>query len=298
MINDASTGTEKDLRCDLAMPQALLDSWVLSERIVSLSRHARNSLCLALSLFSAPLSRKEIVILTYHSVSLDSDFETVEPKDFIRQMDYLKKNYAIVPLAEVLEYIREEGRPARRMVSITFDDGYHDFYVNVYPFLRKQKLPATVFVATGYVGKEWPFAESHSSMLTWEQIDEISNYSIEIGAHTITHPNLQERKPEEVEHEIVKSKEEIEKHLGKAVKFFAYPYGKYTDHILEIVEKMGFEAGVAGLGTIRKGSCLFTLNRVQVDSSISFLQFKARLTKAVDWSRKIEKTIRILLGKR
>jgi peptidoglycan/xylan/chitin deacetylase (PgdA/CDA1 family) len=223
------------------------------------------------------------------------DFHTVEPKEFMRQMEYLKSNCAIVPLDEVLECIGKEGRPARRIVSITFDDGYQDFYMNVYPFLRKHKLPATVFVATGYVGKEWPFVENHPKMLTWEQIEEISNNNIEIGAHTVTHPNLQKKKPEEAIHEIVKSKEEIEKHLRRTVRFFSYPFGRYTNQILEIVESAGFEAGVGGVGTVHKGSYLFTLNRVQVDRSITFVQLKAHLTKAVDWSRRIEQTTRILL---
>jgi peptidoglycan/xylan/chitin deacetylase (PgdA/CDA1 family) len=277
------------------LPQRFLDSWAHNERVFSLSRYAWNSLCLALSLFPALLSQKEIVILSYHSVGLDSDFRTVEPKDFIRQMEYLKSNYAIVPLAEVLECIGKEERPARRMVSITFDDGYQDFYLNVYPFLRKNKLPATVFVATGYVGKEWPFVESHPKILTWEQIEEISNHNIEIGAHTVTHPNLQQEKPEKVEHEIMKSKEEIEKHLRRTVRFFSYPFGSYTNQIVEIVENAGFEAAVGGLGTIQESASLFTLNRVQVDRSISFLQFKAHLTKAVDWSGKIEQTVKTLL---
>jgi hypothetical protein len=152
-----------------------------------------------------------------------------------------------------------------------------------------------VFVATGYVGKEWPFGMSHPKTLTWEQIEEISNNNIEIGAHTVTHPNLQQEKPEKVEHEIMKSKEEIEKHLRRTVRFFSYPFGKYTNQILKIIENAGFEAGIGGLGTVQKSSCLFTLNRVQVDRSITFLQFKARLTKAVDWSGKIEQIVRTVL---
>lgn len=277
------------------LPQRLSDSWTRNVKMSNLSRYGRNFLCLALSFFPMLLSQKEIVILTYHSVSLDSGFHTVEPKDFIRQMEYLKSNYAIVSLAEVLDCIGKEGRPARRMVSITFDDGYQDFYLNVYPFLRKHKLPATVFVATGYVGKEWPFVESHPKILTWEQIEEISNNNIEIGAHTVTHPNLQQKKPEEAIREITKSKEELEKHLRRTVRFFSYPFGRYTNQILEIVDNAGFEAGVGGGGTVQEDACLFTLNRVQVDRSITFLQFRAHLTKAVDWSRKIEQTTRILL---
>lgn len=278
------------------MPQASLDSWVHSERIVSLSRHARNSLCLALSLFSAPLSRKEIVILTYHSVGLNSSFHTVKPKIFMRQMEYLERDYAIVSLAEVLEYVsNERKRPARRIASVTFDDGYRDFYTNAYPFFRKHKLPATVFVATHYVGKDWPFVESHPKMLTWKQIREISGNNIEIGAHTVTHPNLAQMKHEEAHHEIMKSKEEIEKHSGRTVRFFSYPFGGYTDQILKTVESAGFDGGVGGFGTVRRASHLFTLNRVQIDSSISFPQFRARLTKAVDWSGKIEQTVKTLL---
>jgi len=278
------------------MPQKPVDSWAYNERIVSLSRHARNSLCLALSFFSALLSRKEIVILTYHSVGLDSDFDTVKPKEFTRQMEYLERNYAIVPLAEVLEYVsKERKRPAGRMISITFDDGYQDFYTNAYPFFRERGLPATVFVATYYVGKDWPFAEPHHKMLTWKQIEEISNNNIEIGAHTVTHPNLEQTKLQKAHHEITKSKEEIEKHLGRTVRFFSYPFGGYTDQILKTVENAGFEGGVGGFGTVRDRSHLFTLHRVQVDSSVSFLQFKAHLTKAVDWSGKIEQIVKTLL---
>ena len=277
------------------LPQRLLDSWARNEQMFGLSRHARNSLCLALSFFPALLSQKELVILTYHSVGLDSDFFIVKPRDFIRQMEYLKSNYAIVPLADLLECIGKEGRPARGIVSISFDDGYEDFYTDVYPFLRKHKLPATVFVATGYVGKEWPFVKSHPKILTWEQIEEISDNNIEIGAHTVTHPNLQKEKPEEAIYEIVKSKGEIEKHLGRSVRFFSYPFGKYTSQVLEIVEKAGFEAGVGGMGTVHKDSNIFALNRVRVDRSTTFLQFKARLTKAVDWSTGIEQTVRKLL---
>jgi peptidoglycan/xylan/chitin deacetylase (PgdA/CDA1 family) len=214
----------------------------------------------------------------------------------MRQMEYLERNCAIVPLAEVLEYVsNERKRPAGRTVSVTFDDGYRDFYTNVYPFFREHKLPATVFIATCYVGKDWPFVEPHPKMLTWEQIEEISGNNIEIGAHTVTHPNLEQTSVEKVHHEIAKSKEEIEKHLGCTVRFFSYPFGGYTDQILKTVENAGFEGGVGGFGTVRDASHLFALNRVQVDSSISFLQFKARLTKAVDWSGKIEKTVKTLL---
>jgi len=212
-------------------------------------------------------------------------------------MEYLNDNCVIVPLAEVLEYVGKERDPEEKIVSITFDDGYQDFYLTAYPFLRRYNLPATVFIATGYVGGRWPFVEGHPKMLTWKQIEEISNNNIEIGAHSVTHPNLQEEASENVEFEIAKSKQEIERHLRKTVRFFSYPFGRYTSKITEIVEQAGFEAGVCGRGTVQKDSGIFNLNRVQVDSSITFLQFRAQLTEAVDWSRKIEQSARMVLGR-
>jgi peptidoglycan/xylan/chitin deacetylase (PgdA/CDA1 family) len=241
------------------------------------------------------LSRSENVILTYHSIGFDGIFDTVELKDFIRQLDYLKKNYMIVPLVEMLKCIGARATHAKRMVSITFDDGYQDFYQVVFPLLRKNNLPATVFVATDYVGKEWPFVSNHPKMLTWEQINEISNNNIEIGAHTLSHPNLQKKRLEDADCEIRKSKEEIEKHIDRRVNFFSYPFGRCRPEIVDIVKSAGFKGGVGGKGTIQKDAQIFVLNRIQVDSSISFMLFKARLTKAVDMIAMIEEPAQKLL---
>jgi peptidoglycan/xylan/chitin deacetylase (PgdA/CDA1 family) len=267
---------------------------ILNNIIDKFYRFTRNSLCFALS-FVPTLSRNENVILTYHSVSLDRSYHTVEPKEFVRQLEYLKKKYKIVPLFEMLECLGTKARPSKRKVSITFDDGYQDFYYSVYPFLRKNNLPATVFVATNYVGKEWPFDKSRPKMLTWEQIEEISNNNIEIGAHTVTHPNLQEKKLEEAEYEIKKSKEEIEKHIGRSANFFSYPFGRHKPEIVDIVKSAGFIGGVGGKGTIQKDAPIFVLNRIQVDSSVSFMLFKANLTKATAMLSLIEEPAKVLI---
>lgn len=139
------------------MSQKTLNSSTNNNLIYRFIRSTRNTLCLTLSLLPTLLSRSENVILTYHSIGKNNIFNTVEPQNFIRQLEYLKKNYIIVPLSTILEFIDTGVRPAKRMVSITFDDGFLDFYQNVYPLLRKDNLPATVFVATDYIGKEWVF---------------------------------------------------------------------------------------------------------------------------------------------
>jgi len=62
-----------------------------------------------------------------------------------------------VPLPEMHERLMcdqpENGKP---LVSLTFDDGYANFRLNVLPLLERYKIPATLAVATAYMGSTKP----------------------------------------------------------------------------------------------------------------------------------------------
>jgi peptidoglycan/xylan/chitin deacetylase (PgdA/CDA1 family) len=264
-------------------------------RRISLEMKLRNSACLTLGFVSKLSGQEEIVILMYHSVDLTDDFYSVNPEQFRRQIEYLRRNYAIVSLDEMVEFVKEERDLPRKTVAITFDDGFDDFYSNVYPYFRKSELPATVFVATGYVGMKWPFSKAHQKMLSWEKIEEMSENNVEIGAHTVTHPNLLTISLTQVRSEILRSKLEIENHTNKKVDYFSYPLGRYNKPIVEVVKSLKFAAALGGGGTVRKNSKIFVLNRIQIDSSVDSVLFKARLTKAVDWTKKLEQIPRKIL---
>jgi len=61
--------------------------------------------------------------------------------------------------------------------------------------------------------------------LTWDQVREMATSGIRFGAHTISHANLAKMTAVEAEHEIVQSKEDIERQIAEPVMGFAYPYG-------------------------------------------------------------------------
>jgi peptidoglycan/xylan/chitin deacetylase (PgdA/CDA1 family) len=102
------------------------------------------------------------VILMYHSVP-DAEARpwvdprnTTEPDLFAWQMKFLSANRRVVPLAALTAEL-ENGRSLEPgSVVLTFDDGYLDNYTVAAPILASLGLPATFFLATGYVERGDP----------------------------------------------------------------------------------------------------------------------------------------------
>ena len=99
------------------------------------------------------------IVLMYHriaSLAADPWELAVQPNHFEAQMRELRKHADIVPLFRLREEFRK-GRRSRPAVAITFDDGYADNLTVAKPILERYEAPATVFLATGYVGRREEF---------------------------------------------------------------------------------------------------------------------------------------------
>ncbi len=97
--------------------------------------------------------RKKLFILIYHRVLDRPDFMRpgeVDKQAFSWQMELLANYFNVLPLSEAIEKLKNDQLPSRA-VSITFDDGYADNYLNALPILQKNNLSATFFIATGYL---------------------------------------------------------------------------------------------------------------------------------------------------
>ena len=84
-------------------------------------------------------------------------------------------------------------------------------------------------------------ADEADSMLTWNQVIEMSRDGVEIGAHTVSHPLLSYENDPTVEHELSISKQTLEQKLGRKVRAFAYPNGDWDDRVRCWVEQVGYE---------------------------------------------------------
>ncbi|HIQ05618.1 MAG TPA: hypothetical protein EYH31_07970 [Anaerolineae bacterium] len=97
-------------------------------------------------------------ILTYHRVGKDPypgrplrDLY-VSPVAFERQIAFLRCRYELLALSELRRRMREGHPLPANGVVVTFDDGYQDNYVHAFPVLRQHSVPATIFLATDFIG--------------------------------------------------------------------------------------------------------------------------------------------------
>lgn len=183
----------------------------------------------------------DLPVLMYHSVpdipGRPHQFRNTNPayrlslENFREQMVYAHENgYRTLHLDEVLG----GANVFDNALVITFDDGWVDNYTNVFPILRAYGLTATIFVVTGFIGRQ--------NYLSWHQLREMSEAGISIQSHTIRHKPLATLDEEEIEKELVNSKKTIEDAVGKRVDFLSLPHGSFNKKVLRIAEKAGYRA--------------------------------------------------------
>jgi peptidoglycan/xylan/chitin deacetylase (PgdA/CDA1 family) len=182
-------------------------------------------------------------------------------------------------------------------VSVTFDDGYADNCRQALPLLIREQIPCTYFVASRHVLDGEPFA--HDVALgrplapnTPEQIRELAEAGIEIGAHTRHHADLGKiSDAQKLYDELAGSKEDLEKMTGRPVRYFAFPFGQWrnlTPAAFQLAREVGFKGVCSAYGGYNfAGDDAFHLQRIHVDDDL----IRLRNWVTVD-SRKLRKTAR------
>jgi len=117
--------------------------------------------------------RQRLLILCYHGISLEDEHEWrpalyLRPAQFERRLEILRRgNYAVLPLGEALDRLRNGELPPRS-VAITFDDGTYDFYRQAHPRLKQFGFPATVYLTSYYSALPCPVFKLICSYMIWK----------------------------------------------------------------------------------------------------------------------------------
>jgi peptidoglycan/xylan/chitin deacetylase (PgdA/CDA1 family) len=187
-----------------------------------------------------------VPILMYHYIAENPNpsdtarnYLSVSPSKFEEQLAYLKNNgYTTISLDELYGIYNLQIPSPAKPVVLTFDDGYGDFYTDVFPILKKYHVKATQYVISGVIGKP--------NYMYDNQIKEIIRSGlVEIGAHTVHHVSLANKLPVVAKYEIQKSKSDLERIFNIKVVSFAYPNGSFDEQAIKIVKDAGYSNAVS-----------------------------------------------------
>jgi peptidoglycan/xylan/chitin deacetylase (PgdA/CDA1 family) len=229
-----------------------------------------------------------IPILTYHSIDESGSVVSTSPERFQRQMRQLHESSCqVLPLREIATALRENRELPANVLALTFDDGFESVYSHAFPLLQEFGFPATVFLVTGYCGSQSVWNRrtpkiGPAPLATWDQIAEMSNWGIEIGSHSVTHPDLTRVRPSKAEREIRSSRRMIEDRLSKPVTAFAYPFGHSNAEVRAMVEAQYQYACSTRLGMVESGSAPYRLKRVEMYYFSSDEHFESLLNGQAD----------------
>jgi peptidoglycan/xylan/chitin deacetylase (PgdA/CDA1 family) len=193
------------------------------------------------------------VILGYHGIHApacnghDPHHHWTHPDRFRHHVDLIgEAGFAFVTVAEIAERLRR-GEPVAGLAALSFDDGMEDNHHTVLPMLRDLGLPATFYVTTGLIDKAnpWLAPESGARMMTEGALRELAAEGNEIGAHSVTHPDLAQLGYADCLREMVESKQVLERITGRPVRTFAYPSCRYGSATKAAAREAGFIAAVA-----------------------------------------------------
>lgn len=242
-------------------------------------------------------------IFYYHRVAdlgfidTKADDWNVQPKLFEEQMAALAEFAEVVPLHEMASRLASHTSK-KPLVSLTFDDGYANFFARALPVLERYNLPATVFVVTGLIGQSEPMSfdgwsrrnisRAHSDVwraMSWQEIESCAASSlITIGAHSHRHLKGRESSEAQLVEEASLSREILSARLGERHALaYAYPYGStrlgyVPQSYVEAVRAAGFKLAVTtDLGLVEKDNDLFLLPRLEASGvdSPSVIRAKA-----------------------
>ena len=226
-----------------------------------------------------------VPILMYHEVKLTkAGKDVIMPYEFESDLKYLKSSgYKTVTMSDLIDYVYKGRALPEKPVVLSFDDGYLNNYVYVFPMLKKYRMKIVLSI----IGKNTddftniPDNNIDYSHVTWKQINEmIDSGLVEIqnhtyNMHTITKSRFgcakksgetQTHYAQVLENDIGRLQDEIKLFTGYTPSTFTYPYGKVSSGSVPVIKNMGFKASLScdyGINIISKDpSCLFNLKRV------------------------------------
>ena len=182
-----------------------------------------------------------VPILIYHHIREYRVTDSINDKTFIvsadelrQQFQYLKDNhFTSITFKNLVDYFNGQFNLPEKPVIISFDDGVINQYNNAFDLLKEFDFTATFFIFVNPIGKS-------KNYMTWEQLAELRDAGMEIGSHGWYHQYLTRINNDELERELVQSKNTLEQQLDTKVISIAYPFGDFNEQVATKIQEAGY----------------------------------------------------------
>lgn len=235
----------------------------------------------------------------YHAVTRtevrDGMQMSVSAAQFAAQMASLRAlDIEVVSLAEGA--LRLRNGFDRLAVSVVFDDGFVGVYDQACEILATHRIPATIFVTTGWIGQSaFPGGDRLLGRpLTWNEVRAlIESGTCSVGSHGSTHAVLARLSAPEIDMELRRSRDAITGETGHQPRHFAYPfgtYGTYDARTRRAVRTAGFDLACTTVwGRNGRSADPLELRRLRVSWCDSPREVSKSLAGCYEWYRVVQR---------
>jgi peptidoglycan/xylan/chitin deacetylase (PgdA/CDA1 family) len=141
------------------------------------------------------------------------------------------------------ELVAETGgaEPPAGTAVLTFDDGWRDGLTVAAPLLARLGVHATFYVCPELFGNHDPrMGEAGRMLLGPDEARALHDAGMELGAHSLNHPDLTEIGDDELRRQLAGSKEQVEAITGEPCRTFAYPFGCHDGRVRRAAAAAGY----------------------------------------------------------
>lgn len=194
---------------------------------------------------------------------------------FLKQLVFFKNHFNVITIDIALDYMEKKiSINGNRPISLTFDNGYLDFYDQIWPALSDHGFPSTVLISPSKVGKRVTIKDHPVNYLTWENLRELIKNNVTVGAYEDHTWNINNVPDNLLIRHITEYKKSLEDNLGTEILYFGTKEGVPNDKIRDLLISEGYRAFLTQCPT-NSSPDLYSIGRIQVDDD----DFNIFLTK-------------------
>ncbi len=230
---------------------------------------------------------KTLPVVMYHAALKDSSRSgkfVVTPDQFEKDMRYLlEQGYQTVNIADLIAYVDNQADLPEKPIMITFDDGYYNNYLYIFPIIKELNIKivlspiakySQLYTEKGehnayYTHITWPMAQE----MVQSGLVELQNHSYDMHASNGKRNGARKMKGESTQQyqealrtDLKRADDLLRANTGSAPTAFTYPFGSVSYDSYPVIKELGYRASLScesGINTIRRGDpeCLYMLKR-------------------------------------